>query len=143
MTYQAISVTWDDDTQSVILIQFPHSWDIDDFIQAFDIAHSMMAEVEHTVHLISVLPRQFTIPPRLLLNLPAIFESIPVNSGTHFVIGGGMITKTLLGVARRIGKVTDASKFQQASLLPVINQVNRVDKHTQQPGVQADLQAQL
>lgn len=102
MTYQAISVTWDDDTQSVILIQFPHSWDIDDFIQAFDIAHSMMAEAEHTVHLISVLPRQFTIPPRLLLNLPAIFESIPVNSGTHFVIGGGMIIKTLLGVSCRV-----------------------------------------
>ena len=101
MRQPSVSVEWVDHTQTAIMIVFPERWDLHDFKEAFETVHALMASAPHTVHLITVLPARFLLPPQLFYKIPDIFQGIPENSGLHVVVGGGTLTRTLLGVAKR------------------------------------------
>lgn len=97
-----ITVTWN--TPSVILLQFMPGWTWNDLYAAIKQADTLIASVEHTVHLIIDITRAGRIPGDFLRVAGDVFANGAArpNEGRRVVVGAGALIRAGYSTLARV-----------------------------------------
>lgn len=98
----SITVTWS--TPSVVLLQFAPGWTWSDLYAAIKQADTLIASVEHTVHLVIDLTRAGRIPGDLVQVAGDVFASGTArpNEGQRVVVGAGPLIRAGYSALARV-----------------------------------------
>lgn len=93
-----VSVSWDNESKTVIRYDLEGRWTWDEALTAFDTAALMLAEVQHTVNFIvnPVDPvSQIYVPPNTLGNLITLYRRSTDNAGISVLLINNATVRTL------------------------------------------------
>jgi hypothetical protein len=93
-----ITVTWDNDAQTVLRYGFGEHWQWDDFKKAFRQAQQMLASVGHMVDVIADFQNSACVPTETLARLAYVAASRPPNLGNSVIVGSKVFDTTTFTV---------------------------------------------
>ncbi len=116
----AITVTWDNESKTIIRYVYEGHWTITDFNLAYAESRTLLDEVDHTVHFIVDIRASHLLPNGALSRGRTIANSPHVNEGRTAIVGASPVIRAILDVFRRLhGKKFDETKFILVSGLDV------------------------
>jgi hypothetical protein len=116
----AITVAWDNESKSVLRLDFEGRWDWPDYNTAIDEAYAIIKQTNDTVHLISNMPQDMALPQGLpLRHLRRAHKLMPANVGQFLVVGGNWAAQTMLLIFRHYDeeKIVSAKTLDEARAL--------------------------
>jgi hypothetical protein len=97
-----IQVNWDNAQHTVIREDYDPDWTWRDFEQAVADRKALLARHPHQIDVIISMMGQNDLPPNAMTRFRQAGESMPRNLGMTVIVGGGMITKFMIGTFSRI-----------------------------------------
>jgi hypothetical protein len=94
----SITVTWDNDIQTVLRYDFGANWQWDDFKKAFRQAQQMLASVGHIVDVIADFQNSACVPTETLARLAYVSGKRPPNLGSSIIVGSPVFDTTTFTV---------------------------------------------
>lgn len=109
----SVSVTWDNDQQSIIRFQFADGWEWNEFHAAVQDAQDLLATVGHVVDIIADFQHTPFVPTETLARLAYVGSPSPINLGSIVLVGSKEFSTTTLAVFRSYYR-TVAQSFEVA-----------------------------
>jgi hypothetical protein len=93
-----ISVIWDNDAKTVILMTFEGRWTWEELTEAVVICNGMVESVSHHVHYILDRKGAHYTPGNLLGNMKRIVNLFTPNEGLRIIVGENLLIKEALSL---------------------------------------------
>ncbi len=99
----SVQVQWDNDDHTVLRYDVQGHWTWNEFYESFAQARTMLQTVSNTVDFI-VNPADFRsrgyIPSGMISRVVQLYRSIPPNTGSTVIVGGGDFFRIINNVSR-------------------------------------------
>ena len=99
-----IRIFWDDDEKTVIRYEFEESWTWEDLIAAVQKDDELMAEVDHTVHLILDMRAIRDVPSNPMGHLRSIAGMVSPQLGLVIFVGTNRWAQALVEIFYKVYK---------------------------------------
>ncbi len=96
----SVSVTWDNDQQTILRFQFAECWEWNDFQAAIQDSQVLLATVGHIVDVIADFQDSRLVPTETLARLAYVGGPSPINLGNIVVVGSQAFSMTTLSLFR-------------------------------------------
>ena len=97
-----VQVIWDDEARTCLRHIYIGNLTIDDYINAVNEVEQMSKSVSHTVHSIMDRSQVLTTPAVMLPVMRYANKHVPPNLGLRVIIKGGMFTRAIVDLGRRV-----------------------------------------
>lgn len=95
-----ISITWDDEAQSVLRLTYESRWTWDEFYEAFRLSGRYLRSADYEVSVINDVSGDTQPPQNLMGNLQTCLESLAPNVGLIVFVGDDLYAAAVVEVMR-------------------------------------------